>query len=225
MDYLDAKLKPRLNVLQPDQLEDVYSAALEVLEHTGIKITHPGALELLDGCGARVDGNRVHIPDWLIKEALRKAPSRVVLGTRNGERSLQLERNRTYFGSSLDCLDYLEPFTSERREFRLEDCRTLAKMLNAMGNYSWGMTFGCAKDVPPDLADRMVLKAAMTHCEKPMVFCCKDFNSLKDIYEMAILISGGEKNFFKAPTLALLTDPISPLVLSDDTVEIGRAHV
>ena len=219
MDRLDAKLKPRLNVLQPDQLEEVYSAALEVLEQTGIKITHPRALELLDGCGARIDGNRVHIPDYLIKEALRKAPSRIVLGTRNGQRSLQLERNKTYFGTSLDCLDYLEPFTGERRDFRLDDCSTLSRMLDAMDNYSWGMTFGIARDVDPELADRMVLKAAMTHSQKPMVFCCKDIASLKDIYEMGVLISGGETNFFKAPTLALLTDPISPLVLTDDTVE------
>ena len=136
-------------------------------------------LELLDGAGARVDNDLVRIPDWMVKDALRKAPSRIVLGNRNGERSVKLERNRSWFGASLDCIDYLEPFTRERRKFMLEDCRITATLLDALPNYSWGMTFGIANDAPAEFADRLVLKEAMTYSEKPMVFCCQDIESLK----------------------------------------------
>jgi trimethylamine--corrinoid protein Co-methyltransferase len=212
-------MKPRLNVLLPEQVEDIYMATMEVLERTGVKLTHPRALELLDAAGARVADGRVRVPDWLVKEALSRAPSRVVLGTRSGERSVKLERNRSWFGPSLDCLDYLEPIAGERRKFRIEDCRTMASLLDILPNYSWGMTFGLASDVPPELSDRLVLKEAMTYSEKPMVFCCRDINSLKDIYEMAVLIAGDENQFLNAPTIVMLADPISPLVLSDDAVE------
>jgi trimethylamine--corrinoid protein Co-methyltransferase len=215
----EPKMKPRLNVLQPDDVEEVYSATMEVLERTGLKVSHPRVLELLDGAGALVDANRVRIPDWMVKDALRKAPSRIVLGKRNGERSVKLERNRSFFGASLDCIDYLEPFTRERRKFMLKDCRTTATLLDALPNYSWGMTFGMADDVPTEFADRLVLKEAMTHSEKPMVFCCQDIESLKQIYEMAMIIAGGEKQFLNAPTIAMLADPISPLTFSDDTLE------
>jgi len=73
--------------------------------------------------------------------------------------------------------------------------------------------------VPPDLSDRLVLKEALTYSEKPMVFCCKDINSLKDIYEMALVIAGDEKQFLNAPSIVMLADPISPLMLTDDTLE------
>jgi trimethylamine--corrinoid protein Co-methyltransferase len=218
-DQFEPKMKPRLNVLQPDDVEEVYSATMEVLEHTGVKITHPHALELLDGAGARVDGNLVRIPDWMVKDALRKAPSRIVLGKRGGERSVKLERNRSWFGASLDCIDYLEPFTRERRKFVLDDCRTTATLLDALSNYAWGMTFGIADDVPAEFADRLVLKEAMTYSEKPMVFCCQGVESLKEIYEMAIIISGGEKQFLNAPTIVMLADPISPLTFSDEILD------
>jgi len=51
------------------------------------------------------------------------------------------------------------------------------------------------------------------------VFCCQDGNSLKDIYEMAVLILGSEGQFHDSPTIVLLTDPISPLVHSDEVIE------
>jgi trimethylamine---corrinoid protein Co-methyltransferase len=218
-DRFELKMKPRLNVLHPEDIEEVYSATMEVLERTGVKIDHARTLELLDGAGARVDNDLVRIPDWMVKDALRKAPSRIVLGKRDGERSVKLEGNRSWFGASLDCLDYLEPFTRERRKFRLDDCRTTATLLDALPNYAWGMTFGMADDVPAEFADRLVLKEAMTYSEKPMVFCCQDIEGLEEIYEMAVIIAGGVKQFLNAPTIVMLADPISPLTFTDNTLE------
>ena len=219
VERFEPRRKPRLNVLQADDIEEVYSATMEVLERTGVKVTHPHMLELLDGAGARVDTDVVRIPDWMVKDALRKAPSRIVLGNRRGDRAVKLERNRSWFGASLDCIDFLEPFTRERRKFLLDDCRITATLLDALPNYAWGMTFGMADDVPAEFADRLVLKEAMTHSEKPMVFCCQGLESLRQIYEMAVIIAGGEKQFLNAPTIVLLIDPISPLTLTDDNLE------
>ena len=219
IDRFEPKMKPRLNVLHPEDIEEVYSATMEVLERTGVKVGHSRTLELLDGAGARVDDDLVRIPDWMVKDALRKAPSRIVLGKRDGERSVKLEGNRSWFGASLDCLDYLEPFTRKRRKFRLDDCRSTATLLDALPNYAWGMTFGMADDVPAEFADRLVLKEAMTYSEKPMVFCCQDIESLEEIYEMAVIIAGGEKQFLNAPTIVMLADPISPLTFTDNSLE------
>ena len=216
---VDLKLKPRLNVLRSEQMEDIHTGVLEVLERTGVKVTHPRTLEVLDGAGARIDGDHVRIPDWMVKDALSKAPSRLVIGNRNGERSVVLERNRSWFGPNIDCMDYLDPISSERRPFKLQDCRVTATLLDALPNYTWGMIFGLAHDVPPEIADRFVLKEALTYSHKPLVFCCKDLDSLENIYEMAVLVAGGEKQFISAPPIVMLADPISPLVYPDDVLD------
>ena len=78
--------KPRLQVVNDAQIARIHMATLDVLERTGVKITHPKALEILAGAGARVAGDRVRLPGWLVEDAIRKAPSRIVLGTRTGER-------------------------------------------------------------------------------------------------------------------------------------------
>ena len=89
--------KPQLRVINDDQIDQIHMATLEVLERTGVKITHARALELLAGGGARVDGNRVRFPAWMVEDAIRKAPSRLVLGNRTGERTVFLERDKSYF--------------------------------------------------------------------------------------------------------------------------------
>ena len=94
MVYPDLRFKPRLAVLSEEQIEQIHLATLEVLERTGVEITHPRAVEILHGGGARVEGKRVRLPGWMVEDAIRTAPSRVVLGTRDGERTVFLEGDK-----------------------------------------------------------------------------------------------------------------------------------
>lgn len=206
------EFRPRLAVLNPEQIEQIHQATLELLERTGVEITHSRAVELLAGAGARVDGKRVRMPAWLVEEAIRQAPSRVVLGNRRGERTVFLEGDKYWFGPSLDCIDYLDPLTDQRRRFVSDDCRITATMADALPNYSWVMTIGMADDAPPDIADRVIAKQVFTYTEKPLVFCCKDATSVRDIYEMALLIAGSKERFQQAPTIVHYSEPISPLL-------------
>jgi len=215
----DLTFRPRMSVLSRDQIEQIHQATLEVLERTGVQITHDGAREILHGAGARVDGDRVHLPAWMVEDAIRKAPSRVVLGNRDGERRVFLEGNKYWFGPSLDCIDYLDPLTDERRRFVSGDCRVTSTVADALPNYTWVMTIGMADDVPADIADRVIAKQVFTYTEKPLVFCCKDVNSVRDIYEMALLIAGGEEPFQQAPICVHYSEPISPLLYYDPAVE------
>ena len=80
--YPELHNQPTLNVLSMGQIEQIHLATMEVLERTGIRITHPKALELLDSAGASVNGNRVRIPAQMVAQAIRTAPSRFVLGKR-----------------------------------------------------------------------------------------------------------------------------------------------
>jgi len=211
--------KPKLCVINDDQIKQIHLATLEVLERTGVKMTHPRGLALLDGAGARVDGDRVRIPAWLVEDAIRKAPSRVVLGDRNNRRSVILEGDTSWFGPSLDCIDYLDPITDERSRFTSEHCRITATLADALPNFNWSMIIGMADDQPPNIADRVIVRQALTYCEKPLVFCCKDVGSERDIYEMALLICGGQENFKKAPCIVQYSEPISPLEYYDPAVE------
>jgi trimethylamine--corrinoid protein Co-methyltransferase len=215
----ELSFRPRLSVIDEAQIEQIHQATLELLERTGIQISHPRALELFHGAGARVEGQRVRLPAWLVEDASRQAPSRVVLGSRDGQRQVFLEGDKYWFGPSLDCIDYLDPLTDRRSRFTSEHCRITATVADALPNYTWVMTIGMADDVPPDVADRVIARQVFTYTEKPLVFCCKDANSVRDIYEMALLIAGGPQQFGRAPNIVHYSEPISPLLYYDPAVE------
>lgn len=211
--------KPRLQVINEDQIAQLHMATLDVLERTGVKITHPRALEILSGAGAHVVGDRVRFPSWMVEDAIRKAPSRLVLGTRTGRRAVSLERDKSFFGPSLDCIDYMDPQTHQRQRFTSEHVKVTAALCDALPNFQWCMTIGMADDVPADIADRVIARNVFENCEKPLVFCCKDTNSTKDIYDMALLLCGGKENFDAAPTVVHYSEPISPLVYYDPAMD------
>lgn len=211
--------KPRLQVINEAQIQQIHMATLEVLERTGIKLTHKGAVDLLSQAGARVQGDRVRIPSWMVEDAIRKASPRIVLGKRTGERTVILERDKSYFGPSLDCIDYMDPATHQRGRFESRHVEVTAALCDALPGFDWCMTIGMAADVPADIADRVVARKTLEFCEKPLVFCCKDTQSVKDIYEMALLLCGGKENFDKAPCIVHYSEPISPLVYYDPAVD------
>ena len=211
--------KPRLQVINETQIAQLHEATLDVLERTGIQTTHPKAQELLAGAGASVSADRIKIPGWLVEDAISKAPSRIALGTRTGRRAVILERDKSYFGPSLDCVDYMDPQTHERKRFVSENVKTTAALCDALPHFQWCMTIGMADDVPADIADRVIARNVFENCEKPLVFCCKDTNSVKDTYEMALFLCGGKEQFEQAPTIIHYSEPISPLVYFDPAMD------
>jgi trimethylamine--corrinoid protein Co-methyltransferase len=139
MQIPELHFKPKLQVINDDQIRQIHMATLEVLERTGVKMTHPRALELLDGAGARVEGDRVRMPAWMVEDAI------------NGERCVFLEEDKSWFGPSLDCIDYLDPITDARSRFTSEHCRITATLADALPNFHWSMIIGMADDQPPDI--------------------------------------------------------------------------
>jgi len=212
-------IKPKTIVLSDAQIEKIHSATLDVLENTGIKMQHPKAVEILDAVGARVEKDRVYLPAAIVDEALGNSPSRVVLGRRDYGDSIILEGDNTWFGLCLDCLNFLDPMTDERRAFTSEDCRINASLADGLPNFTWVMTLGLADDVPPGIADRVIARQALVFCEKPLTFCCQGLDSTRDIYEMSLVISGNENHFKQAPNIASILSPTSPLALSDVTID------
>jgi trimethylamine--corrinoid protein Co-methyltransferase len=71
-----------------------------VLENTGLRIEHKGALKLLKQNGCRVDHDeqRVRIPPGLAEECLRRCPGSFHLRARDPQKDLVLGGNTVYFG-------------------------------------------------------------------------------------------------------------------------------
>ena len=210
---------PRLQILSQEQMERFHLASLEILERLGVKIFHPKGLELLAAAGCQVDGTQVRFPAPVVEKALALAPKRLVLGNRDNSRSVTLEDRRTWFGPTIDCINYLVPDTGEQTPCQSSHVKTMSRLCDKLDTYTWNMTLGLCDDLPATMADKVASRMAMEFCRKPTVCCCADRRSLDEIYQMALMCQGGVQEFERNPYLLHLADPVSPLLYYDPVVE------
>ncbi|EHQ91766.1 trimethylamine methyltransferase family protein [Desulfosporosinus youngiae] len=206
--------------LSEKQAEEIHLASCQILEDTGMVIHHEEAVELLRQAGAQVEnGNRVYFPSFLVKQALQSAPSRVTLYDRNGEAALHLEGTNVYFGTGSDTLNYLDPFTLERRSWRQEDVANAIRICDKLPNIDFVMSMGLLSDVDPLMINREQYAIMVQNTEKPQVVIAEDGDTLRDIIEMAACAVGGKERLRQKPLFMIYTEPTSPLQHPKESVD------
>ena len=105
-----------LEYLSEEQMRDIHSAALEILQDCGAIIHHEKSIALLHQAGADVkDDRHVFIPGDLVASALGSAPSKVSIYNRNGRPAMILDGHNVYYGTGSDCPYLLDSLSGERR--------------------------------------------------------------------------------------------------------------
>ncbi len=211
---------PQFRVLSDGQIEEVFHAALEVLERVGTRVHSAEAVEMLRGAGCLVsEGDRVRIPSWLVKEALNTAPGQLVVAGRDRYKRLRLEKDRFYFGTGSDCPSLVDPHTDQVRKYTFEDVYNAARISDALPHIDFHMSLGLTSGVLPQTYDRPQLLAMLKGTSKPLVITAVDGEGLADQYRMACEVLGGPEEFARAPLFVVYIEPSSPLTHSVEAVD------
>ncbi len=208
-----------LQNLTAQQLEQLHLATLDILEQVGVKVCEPEAVELLQSAGARVSGDLVKIPTWMVQQALQTTPCKIVIYDRSGNRALTLEKGRVYYGTGSDTPYIIDIDTGKRRHTVKQDTINATIIIDALENIDFVMSMARASDVPEERSDRHHFEAMTLNSTKPILFDAHDRQGLLDIIEMAALIAGDKVTLAEKPYIIHYTEPISPLVHSENSVK------
>ena len=219
MNYL-AQNGPSFRFLTEDQLYDVHVASLEVLERSGVRVDNAEAIEMLEANGAYLEeGNIVKLPTHMVEKALDRAPAKVTLADREGKRTMRCEKNRSYFGPGSDLPKTVDMETGKLRDSKKDDVEKAAKVVDALPNYDFMMSYAIATDAPDQLSYLHQFQAMVENTTKPIVFTARDGEDFEQIVEMAAAIRGGYEELEKNPFIACYSEPTSPLIHSNDAVQ------
>ena len=210
---------PYLRVLTQDQIWEIKRAAFDVMWNVGFKVLHEGARQMLKQAGAWVQGEMVRVPEYVVKQCLTTAPNGFTVYDRAGERALEVEGRKTYFGTSTASPNTKDALTGEIHPTKVADIALGAKVADACENIDWVMPLGSSQDVPAIAADVHEFEAVVTGTTKPIVFIGYSPRGTELVYEMAAQVAGGMDELVKKPFLILYPEPISPLVQPDETVD------
>jgi len=219
-----------LNFLTDDEVHLIHCATLEVLNGVGVRVLDKEAQEIYHGGGCRVDAktNLVKIPPHLVEDAVRFAPSAILLAGRKAEDDIWLKSGRnvvfTNFGEAVDIIDV---FTRQRRRTTKKDVANATRMCDAMDQISVLERPVGANDVPGEVQHIHNAEAIFHNTTKHSFIGSGNPYNARKIIELASAIAGGRDKFAERPIYSATICPNSPLILNPDVtgviIEASRA--
>ncbi len=212
--------QPRLKVLNRDQALAIHTAALEILEKTGLKMEHPGALKMLAGAGCEiVNGDWVKLPAYLVEEALESAPRQIALYDQQGNKTMPLVDGNPFYGTGSDATFTLDLESGQRRRTVLSDVANFAKLVDGLDNMAFAMSMANPEDVPVADIYVYVFGEMVKNTNKPIVFIADSGRDIAQIYQIACQVAGGEQKLQGKPFLLNYSEAISPLRFPENVME------
>ncbi|MEM3660950.1 MAG: trimethylamine methyltransferase family protein [Thermoproteota archaeon] len=105
------------SMLSKREIEEVHGAALQVLQEVGVLFESVEALQVLKANGAEVRGSVALIPEELVKDCLKKAPSSISLYDLDGRLSCRLGGDEVYFNPGSTASWYIDENEERKRPF------------------------------------------------------------------------------------------------------------
>ncbi|MFB3906172.1 MAG: trimethylamine methyltransferase family protein [Acidobacteriota bacterium] len=218
------KIRPRLAEIPAEQRRVLLVGALSVLERTGVRVGHTEALELLTQAGSKVSADfTVRISPGQVEKAIQTAPKRVAIYNREGKAALELGGPstgglNTYYGTGSDLKNTYDLETGLLRATVGEDIARMARLVDALPNLDFLMSYGIPFDTPFDRLYRMEFFQMVSNSSKPIVFTSDHGEDSRRIIEMAAAVAGGLAQLRERPFVLNYSQPTSPLQHSEDAL-------
>ena len=206
-----------------EQITRIHEATMTVLQSTGIRVSHPLALEKLDAAGARVDSarNQVSLPPQMVEDAVAQTPKTFLCAGRSadydftvGNGTSPLPAFRTVGGP----IHYFDSKIWQARPICVKDCADIARLVDALDNLNILATL-TPQDIPQKTYDIEILKIDLENSRKHIWALTTDSRNLKYQLEMMVAVAGGSRQLQERPVCSGIVCLIEPLYFPDDEIE------
>ncbi len=202
-----------------EECEKIHMASLEILQRVGVDVHDEKARQILADGGAKVDGLRVRLPEYMVTRALSTTPKRMTLYDRNGKVAMRAGGYNTYFGGGSDCLNILDHRSGQRRKPKLSDVREATLLMDALPEIDFVMSAFLPEDVDQNIYDRYQMEVMLNNTTKPIVFVTPDFEGCVAAVEMCEIVAGGAEAFQQRPFATCYINVTSGLTANAEALQ------
>jgi len=214
--------------LSPEGIDTIHNASLTILEKTGFAYESglDATIEMLANAGATIDREmkRIRFPRELILEAIAKAPSQVILYSRDGKNDLDLTEDKVHLGTGGAAVKILDMETGLPRSSTLQDLYDLGRLVDRLDHIHFFLRPCIPTDIPEADYDVNMFYACLKATGKHVMSGVNDEAGLHRIIDMAALLAGGKAQLQAKPFISIITSfAISPLKLCTQSTRIMQA--
>jgi trimethylamine--corrinoid protein Co-methyltransferase len=203
----------RLRILSDEQLEQLKSATLEILEGTGIHCPSEKALSIYAEHGAQVDfeSKIVKLSSDVVLDCLSHAPRYYTMGARLASHDLKLDGTAFYCATDGCGTKTIDFETRKQRPSVKEDVAKMARVADYLSSIAFYWPIVSAQDHPAT-APLHELDASFNNTVKHVqTETVVDEITARYAVEMAQVIAGDETTMRERPPLSSLICTIAPL--------------
>lgn len=213
-------VRPSLKLLNKDQINQIHQNSLDILSTTGIRADSSKAVELFSKFDCNIkNNNQVLIEEELISWALNAAPSSIEIYDRSGQHSFTLggeSQQSTRFGVGVTNLYFQDPLTDQVSPFTMKHMALAARLGQALEQFDVISTPGIVQGLPPESADLHSSLAMVSNTTKSLVLLVSEYKCFEPVLDMLATLQG---NLHQKPFVIPYFNPITPLVLNEETVD------
>jgi trimethylamine--corrinoid protein Co-methyltransferase len=208
----DPRLK--LDILNPEDVQRIHEATLEIIEKTGVRFPSKKALAIWEKNGADVDHDTmvVKAPKKLIEDAIKLCPPAYTLAARDQDQDLHLDGNHVYVGTDGCGVQIIDLHSGELRTSRLSDVADIAKIADATEEVAFHWVPVSAQDKPAESRGLHELQAvwenSTKHVQTESIYNEAEAHAA---VEMATLIAGSSEELRLRPPLSMMQCTAPPL--------------
>jgi len=215
------KMKEALEILSPEQINQIHNTAIRILSEIGMKINHQEILSLLRGTEAEVDvkSGIVKMNEYLVMDSVEKTTKKYILYGRDRGKQARFGYGHFNCLSSGGMSAWVDLAKNERRAPTLKDATCGIRIGDALPEIDIVGAFAVPKDVPPEVKDIHLFAELMKNTTKPVCVFFNNGKTTRYVLEMCKIVRGEERELKDQPILDLLASPISPLQYSKEVME------
>ena len=214
----------QVNSLSEREIQDIHDASIAILHDTGVMVHHEGILQLLGEAGAKIDQDHrmARLSEKLIMDSIARAGKRYVLYGRDKSRAVRFGYGELILMSSPGQFGWIDAKTSQRRPATIQDAWDAIRLGDALDNINIVGAMAQPDEVSEKYRDVFLTGELVKATTKPTRCWVRNGATAHYILEIYRTIAGGDAALRANPMVEAFLEPISPLQLPRDGLDIVK---
>jgi len=213
---------PLTEPLDPDQIQRIDNASMDILENTGIHFRDKIALEDWKSVGAKIVEETVFLDRYLVKDLVKSIPETFTYHARNPENNLDFGKNYSMF-VPMTGAPYLRDLEDKRRNPTLDDLANFHKLSHMLPSmHSSAHHIVEPYDHPISQRHLRITYSSMRYSDKTFMGMTTSPKNAEDVIKMCDILFG--PGFIEShPVVTGNCNGNSPLVWDETMLGAMRA--
>jgi trimethylamine--corrinoid protein Co-methyltransferase len=209
-------------ILSEREIQDIHEAALLILRDAGVVVHHEGVLKVLAEAGAQVERQRkiARLPERLVMDCVARAGKQYALYGRDLACTARFGHGDLVLMSSPGQRAWIDSQTGQLRPATMQDLRDAIRLGDALPNITIVGSMAQPAELSENCREVVLTAELVKHTSKPTRTWVHNGRTARYVLEIYRAIAGGDAALRARPMVEAFLEPISPLQLPRDGLDV-----